>query len=122
MQFGTGWTSLSDPPGASPIGAALSWLEGTLSGTIATTIAVIAIASLGFGMLTGRIDLRRGATTIAGCFILFGASSIVAGLRHAVSGASPDAPEMALVDPSPPVVVPPPAPRQDPYAGASLRR
>jgi hypothetical protein len=30
-------------------------------------------------MLTGRINWRYGVTVILGCFILFGASSIVAG-------------------------------------------
>ena len=38
-------------------------------------------------MLTGRIDWRRGATVILGVFILFGAASIVAGIRSISSGA-----------------------------------
>jgi type IV secretion system protein VirB2 len=45
--------------------------------------AVIAIASVGFMMLTGRMDWRYGATVIMGCFILFGAGAIVAGIRQA---------------------------------------
>jgi len=32
-------------------------------------------------MLTGRINWRYGATVILGCFILFGASTIVAGIH-----------------------------------------
>jgi type IV secretion system protein VirB2 len=52
---------------------------------MATSVAVIAIVGIGFGMLSGRIDLRRGATVIIGGFILFGASSIVAGLEYGTS-------------------------------------
>ena len=55
-------------------------------GTVATVAAVIAIASVGFMMLTGRINWRHGATVILGCFVLFGASAIVAGIRQMASG------------------------------------
>ena len=73
--------SLSDPAGSGVIVAAVRWLEGTLLGTIATVVAVIAVASVGFLMLTGRINWRYGAVVILGCFILFGAASIVAGIQ-----------------------------------------
>lgn len=75
--------SYSDPQGSGAIVAAMAWLQGTLLGTIATVVAVIAVASVGFMMLTGRINWRYGATVILGCFILFGASSIVAGIHSA---------------------------------------
>ena len=70
-----------DPSGSGPIVSAVQWLQGTLLGTVATVIAVIAIACVGFGMLTGRINWRHGAVVILGCFILFGAVSIVAGIQ-----------------------------------------
>ena len=54
-------------------------------GTVATVVAVIAVASGGLRMLTGRISWRHGATVILGCFILFGAASIVAGIQSAAS-------------------------------------
>ena len=73
--------SLSDPAGSGVIVSAVQWLQGTLLGTIATVVAVIAVASVGFLMLTGRINWRYGATVIVGCFILFGAASIVAGIQ-----------------------------------------
>jgi type IV secretion system protein VirB2 len=44
-------------------------------------VAVIAVAVVGFLMLTGRINWRYGATVIVGCFILFGAATIVGGIR-----------------------------------------
>ena len=64
--------------------SAVRWLQGTLLGTVATVVAVIAIASVGLMMLTGRINWRYGLTVIIGCFILFGAASIVAGIRSTV--------------------------------------
>lgn len=77
---------LADPAGSGVIVGALAWLQGTLLGTIATTVAVIAIAAVGFMMLTGRINWRHGAVVVIGCFILFGAASIVAGIRAAATG------------------------------------
>lgn len=71
----------SDPAGSSVVVSAITWLQGTLLGTIATVVAVIAVATVGFMMLTGRINWRYGATVVLGCFILFGASSIVAGIH-----------------------------------------
>lgn len=74
-------TGLTDPQGSSPIVSAVQWLQGTLLGTVATVVAVIAVACVGFLMLSGRMDWRRGGVVILGCFILFGAVSIVAGIR-----------------------------------------
>jgi type IV secretion system protein VirB2 len=73
--------SFGDPAGSGVVVAAVNWLQGTLLGTVATVVAVIAVASVGFLMLTGRINWRYGATVILGCFILFGAASIVAGIQ-----------------------------------------
>lgn len=72
---------LADPSGSGPIVSAVQWLQGTLLGTVATVVAVIAVACVGLLMLTGRINWRYGAVVILGCFILFGAVSIVAGIR-----------------------------------------
>ncbi|MGN6820889.1 MAG: TrbC/VirB2 family protein [Sphingomonas sp.] len=118
-------TSLADSAaGSSALVAAVSWLQDVLLGSVATSVAVIAVAAIGFGMLTGRINIRHGATVVFGCFILFGASAIVSGLRYAATGAGD-------YDSAPPVVVapapPPPRPQStaapvpyDPYAGASV--
>ena len=77
--------SFSDPAGSGVIVSAVRWLEGTLLGTIATVVAVMAVACVGLLMLTGRINWRYGATVILGCFILFGAASIVAGIQSTAS-------------------------------------
>jgi type IV secretory pathway VirB2 component (pilin) len=112
-------------PPASVFSAAVQWLQGTLLGTLATAVAVIAVASVGFLLLTGRIDVRRGAQVVIGCFIVFGASSIAAG----IVGLTEDnrAPAVMPAPPPPPQIAPPlvsPATRKpppfDPYAGAAL--
>ena len=72
-----------DPAGSGPIVAALGWLQGTLLGNVATAVAVMAVAAVGFMMLTGRLNWRFGATVIIGVFILFGATTIVAGIQSA---------------------------------------
>ena len=75
-----------DPAGSGVIFSAVNWLQGTLLGNVATGLAVIAVGATGLLMLTGRIDWRRGATVIVGCFIVFGAGAIVAGIRSAATG------------------------------------
>jgi type IV secretion system protein VirB2 len=75
-----------DPAGSGVILNAVEWLQGTLLGNVATALAVIAVGATGLLMLTGRIDWRRGATVIVGCFIVFGAAAIVAGIRQVATG------------------------------------
>ena len=73
--------AFADPAGSGAIVGAVHWIQGTLLGTFATVVAVVAVAVVGLLMLTGRINWRYGATVILGCFILFGATSIVAGIQ-----------------------------------------
>jgi type IV secretory pathway VirB2 component (pilin) len=75
----------ANPQGSGPIVSALSWLQGTLLGNVATSVAVIAVAMVGFMMLTGRLNWRVGATVIIGCFILFGSAAIVSGIQSAAA-------------------------------------
>jgi hypothetical protein len=69
-------------------------------------------------MLAGRTNFRHRLTVIAGCFVLFGASSITAGIQGAVEDGSERAVHY--------IPAPPPAPpstraaNPDPYAGASV--
>jgi type IV secretory pathway VirB2 component (pilin) len=78
--------SQGDPAGSSPLLAALNWVQGTLLGNLATTAAVIAVAIIGYLMLVGRFDWRRGIVTLVGIFIIFGAVTIVAGIRSLAGG------------------------------------
>ena len=66
--------------------AGVGWLQGTMMGNVATAVAVMAVAAVGFMMLTGRLNWRYGATVILGCFILFGAATIVGGIRATAGG------------------------------------
>ncbi len=79
-------TAQLDPAGSGPLLGAATWLQGTLLGNVATAVAVVAVAAVGFMMLTGRMNWRYGATVVVGLFVLFGAGSIVAGIRTAAVG------------------------------------
>lgn len=108
--------------GQGAFAAAVQWLDATLLGTIATTVAVIAVASVGLLLMSGRVDVRRAAQVILGCFILFGASSIAAGIMHVLGDGSAPA---QMRTPAPPVPLQAartavPAVPYDPYAGAAL--
>ena len=99
---------------------AVEWVAGLLTGSLGESIAVLAIAALGFALLQGRVPVRRAATVVLGCFILFGARTVAAGLMG-LGGGSPGG---ALAPAAAPAIVaaphiPPPSPF-DPYAGASV--
>lgn len=104
--------------------SAVQWLQTVLLGTLATTLAILAVASVGYLALSGRIDLRKGATVIAGCFVIFGAPSIARGFQAAAGtadiGAVASAPQAAFSAPLPSPIKTPAAQPYDPYAGASV--
>lgn len=64
---------------ADPLGTATGWLTGTLLGSVAIGLCVIAVAGVGLMMLIGRLPVRLGARVILGCFILLGAPVIASG-------------------------------------------
>lgn len=112
-------SSLFDPPSTSPLGEAVSWIEGTLFGTVAVTLCVLAVAMVGLLMLTGRLQVRRGLQVVLGCFVLLGAPVIAAAFTATVQ-------EQAALPPASPQL---PAPSRgevlpsdyDLNAGASLK-
>ena len=114
--------SLADPPGSSVLLPAVAWLEGTLLGSVATTAAILAIAAIGVMMLTGRIAVRPALATILGCFILFGASTIAAGIRSSGADrpAAYDEPPQVLREPASPPPQTASSRASDPHAGASV--
>ena len=121
--YAAAYGPLVDPPGSSVVVAAVMWLQGTLLGSVATLIAILAVSAFGFMMLAGRVNIRYGLTVILGAFILFGASTIVSGLLSSLSGADRVA-SSSVAEAPPPMVAPAPAPpppaNRDPYAGASV--
>ena len=73
------------PQGSGPIVGAVRWVQDSALGPVATGVAVIAVAVVGFMMLTGRMNWKHGITVIVGCFVLFGATAIVAGIQSTAS-------------------------------------
>lgn len=114
--------SLADRTESSTLVAAVQWIEGVALGTIATSIALIAVASVGFLMLNGRLSIRRGVTVIAGCFILFDAPSIAVGILGVAQpdGSTPTYAAQASPSPPPPIPTPKATQPYDPYAGAAV--
>jgi len=114
--------SLFDKPVQPVLGGASDWMRGVLGGSVATSLCVIAIAFLGFLLLTGRLRVRRSAEVVLGCFLLLGAGMLAAQLLAIGVASSPAAPAEPLVQhEAKPASAPPPA-NYDPYAGASLRQ
>jgi len=112
--------AVSTLSGPSQPHAAVQWVVDLLVGPIGTAMAVIAVAWVGFSLLEGRLTVRRGATVVLGCFILFGAPTIA---RELLGLAGLDGGRIAVPDlpPAAPPQTPPPLPPQpDPYAGASV--
>src|SRR4051812_8915649 len=73
-------------PEPSAIVSAVTWVEEIMLGSAATALATLAIAGVGALLLTGRIDIRRGASIVLGCFVLFGAAAITNGLMAGIRG------------------------------------
>ena len=114
---------MNAPADTNAIGSAVMWIQSTLLGAAATALAIIAVASLGFLMLTGRTDVRRAAQVVIGCFIIFGASTIAQGIMGTANGSGTAAveAEAAYYPPVAPLAYPQIAPQtHDPYAGAAL--
>jgi type IV secretory pathway VirB2 component (pilin) len=117
-------TSLTEPSSTHAIADAASWLQGAMLGSVATIVAVLAVAAVGVGLFTGRLNIRRGLTVVVGCFVLFGSTVIAHALITLVeTPASDRILAAAEVAPSPLSALPKSEPvPYDPYAGASVAR
>ncbi|MBA4163086.1 MAG: hypothetical protein C0510_00415 [Erythrobacter sp.] len=114
--------SLFEPQGSSAIADAAAWISGTLLGSLATGLCVIAVAAIGLMTLSGHLHVRRGMHVVLGCFVLLGAPTIAAAFSALWSEAAPPVPPpMIETTPEPARADLPPA-NYDPYAGASLRQ
>ena len=114
---------LSDPSGQSTLVAATSWIEASLLGSLATAVAVIAVASVGIMLLQGRLPVRRGLSGVIGAFLVFGAAQIAGGLRSIGSEVPPSGTqflkEVPFQAPEDTQQTGSPATGFDPYAGAA---
>lgn len=100
--------------------AAVDWTSSLLLGSVATAVAVLAVASVGFLMLSGRVPLKRGASIVLGCFILFSAGSVASALMVVTSGRNEP---VASAAPSVQPAYAPAEPKEepyDPYSGAAV--
>lgn len=104
-----------------PLTTSLNAVAGSMLIDVVTPLCVMAVAFLGFAMLSGRFEARRGFRVVLGCFVLLGAPSLAAGLFSVAFSNQ----EVAVAQPVPQATQP--SPRQelepadnDPYAGASL--
>lgn len=104
------------------LSSAADWISGTLLGSAAVALCVIAIAFVGLMLMSGRLAVRDGLRVVVGCFVLLGAPVIAAGLQGAAEEVSaPSTPSEPAIE-LPPTQPPLPQSTYDPYAGASLRQ
>lgn len=97
---------------------AARWIAALATGSLATAVAILAVAAVGLAMLAGRVRWRRGVEVVLGVFVIFGASSLANGV---LVPKSPDTVEAQAPITGPAVSVRPPPPAvYDPYAGASV--
>ncbi|MFL0357588.1 TrbC/VirB2 family protein [Erythrobacter sp. GH1-10] len=111
---------LFEPASGSGIGSSVDWLGGALFGEVAVVLCVLAVAFVGFLLLTGRLAVREGARVMMGCILPLGAPLIAMALIE--NSGRGDVYEPRITQ------IPPPASRQDieaveynPYAQASVR-
>lgn len=67
-----------------PLEGSANWLIGLTTGQIAIVLANLAVAIFGLGMLSGRLEIRKGFYVIVGCFLLLGSATIASTLVGAL--------------------------------------
>lgn len=106
---------MNGAPGSIALLELVQWIEGLLHSELVTSIAVLAVAGVGFNLLSGRMAIRRAATVALGCFLVFGASAIARGLFGVAEHAAPQAPHDIEQQP-----FEPPMPDEDPLSGQTI--
>ena len=113
--------SLFDAPTSSPIEAAVGWIGAVLIGELALGLCVLAVAFVGFLMMSGRVPIKTGMRVAVGCFVILGAPSIAVGFLGAWDTSFPTVPTVSPIAADPATAREPPPADYDPYAGASVR-
>ena len=72
-------SSLFEPSPDSSLTQASEWIDAVVFGEVAIALCVLAVAFVGFAMLTGRFAMRGGLRVLLGCFVLLGAPVIASG-------------------------------------------
>lgn len=68
-----------------PLEQILQSVIGIMTGPIATGVAIIAVAAVGYMSMTGRMEMLRALQIIIGMIIVFGSANIVNALRGSTS-------------------------------------
>lgn len=97
--------------------APIIWLVRLATGQLAAVTATIAVAVVGLAMLDGRLDWRRSARVVLGCFLLFGAATISSAFMAFGEREPAAVTEKSLESSLPPVAQ---MPDNDPWAHAAL--
>jgi len=90
-------------PNSNAVAPAVSWLEATMLGSIATAVTGIAVGNFGVLLFLGRVLVRRAIDAVFGAFILFGASSTASGIMRSLNGSAKDPEMVASLAPPPPI-------------------
>jgi len=69
-----------------PVQSTLQTLVTTLTGPIATSLALLAVIALGFFAWSGRLTWGLAASVIFGIVLVFGSTQIVSFFQSAVGG------------------------------------
>lgn len=110
---------------ANGITEASSWLIETVQGPLALSIAVIAVAGIGFALLKGHLPIQDIGRRFVGVFVLMGAAGLASSfLSIARSHDNVPAHASTSVLGAPSInqqsTTPSQLPPEDPYAGASV--
>lgn len=107
---------------SSALCSATDWVVALLTGSLALSVATLAIAAIGFLMLSGRAPIGRTGRVIVGCFILFSAPVIGRALAALQHDQEPTESLPGAAVPAAPTYQPtvPRFEQKDPYAGAAV--
>jgi len=75
-----------------PVDTAAQTILDFMTGTIATTAGAIAIAVVGYRWFTGRMEMGRALTIVAGIVLVLGAVQVVGFVSAGVGGGGATAP------------------------------
>jgi len=75
-----------------PVDTAAKTILDFMTGTIATTAGAIAIAVVGYRWFTGRMEMGRALTIVAGIVLVLGAVQVVSFVSAGVGGGGAAAP------------------------------
>lgn len=68
---------------AAPVEGILEWFVGVLQGSVARSLAIIAVCFLGFLFLTGRMAWQAAISIVIGIAMIFGAAELVDAMKAA---------------------------------------